>query len=126
MSGIWGIFDEDGALSVIDTARLKAMLDLGRETLLVDVRSDDEFRAGHLPGARHVELGEGFERRAQHWIGQRLGPVVTYANRDTKAAREAAERLSRLGLAEVYVYDDGVEGWRESSLPIQESPPAVA
>lgn len=35
-----------------------AVVELPGDAMLLDVREDDEWRAGHAPAARHVPLGE--------------------------------------------------------------------
>ena len=41
---------------------LKAQLDAGKTPMLVDVRSAEEYKAGHIPGAKSIPL-EGLSRR---------------------------------------------------------------
>jgi rhodanese-related sulfurtransferase len=44
----------------IDIAELAALR--ARGAPLIDVREDDEFGAGHVPGAQHIPLGQVPER----------------------------------------------------------------
>ena len=46
-------------------AALNELLQHAEKPLLVDVREDVEFAAGHLPGARHIPLGQLAERLAE-------------------------------------------------------------
>jgi rhodanese-related sulfurtransferase len=42
---------------------------------IIDVRGDDEYAAGHIPGARHIPADEISQRLAEIPRGR---PVVTY------------------------------------------------
>ncbi|MCC7019451.1 MAG: MBL fold metallo-hydrolase [Ardenticatenales bacterium] len=53
--------DDDPALPTIDVAELAAMLRSGAAHI-VDVRGLSEWKAGHLPGAVHIPLGEVADR----------------------------------------------------------------
>ena len=48
----------DPAIPIFFTGveRVKAQLDAGRPPVLVDVRSTEEYKAGHIPGAKSIPL----------------------------------------------------------------------
>ena len=54
---------------------LKAQLDAGKTPMLVDVRSAEEYKAGHIPGAKSIPL-EGLSSRLTE-IPRDI-PVVLY------------------------------------------------
>jgi rhodanese-related sulfurtransferase len=66
--------------------------------VLVDVRSPEEFAAGHLPGAINIPVGEVRARASE--IGTRDRPVVTYCRSGGRSARAAAT-LRELGFERV-------------------------
>jgi hypothetical protein len=59
----------------IGVERVKAQLDAGSPPVLVDVRSAEEYRAGHLPSARSIPLEMLPKRIAEI---PRDTPVVLY------------------------------------------------
>jgi uncharacterized membrane protein YfcA/rhodanese-related sulfurtransferase len=65
---------------------------------LVDVRTPDEFAAGHLPGAINIPVDE-IERRAGE-IGPLSRPIVTYCRSGARSGR-AKSALERMGFAQV-------------------------
>lgn len=80
--------------------------------LVVDVRDEFVFKAGHIPGAMSVPLAE------IHWragdvrarAGQR--PVVTYCSCPSEqTAASAAVTLSKLGIPNVSVLVGGYPEW---------------
>jgi rhodanese-related sulfurtransferase len=74
---------------------------------VVDVRSDSQFAAYHVPGAGHVLLDE-LPRR--EWI--RGETIVLYAETDARAA-SAARVLRALGGTDVHVLRGGLLAWIE-------------
>jgi 3-mercaptopyruvate sulfurtransferase SseA len=67
----------DPAIPIFFTGveHVKAQLDAGHPPLLVDVRSTEEYNAGHIPGARSIPL-EALPRRMAE-IPRDI-PVVLY------------------------------------------------
>jgi phage shock protein E len=69
-----------------------------RGALLVDVRTPEEFAAGHLPGAINVPVDE-IDRRASE-LGDPHRSVVLYCRSGRRSAR-AAELLGKRGFTAV-------------------------
>ena len=74
--------------------------------LVLDVRQDSEFAAGHVPGALHVELGRLAESAAE----LPGGPMSTMCMHGERAVT-AASLLERSGRAEVTVVVGGPDEW---------------
>lgn len=74
---------------------------VARGALLVDVRTPQEFAAGHVPGAINVPLQELGERL--HELGDQSRPIVVYCRSGARSATAKAI-LSRAGYG---VYDAG-------------------
>jgi phage shock protein E len=70
-----------------------------RGALLVDVRSPDEFAAGHLPNAVNVPVGELDARLGE--LGPKDRPLVLYCRSGNRSAR-AAGTLTRAGFTGVH------------------------
>jgi rhodanese-related sulfurtransferase len=102
----------------ISTAELKQKMQSG-PLAVFDVRGDVQFEQGHIPGAKTAPLGSLVFRVAH--VMNPDSEVVVYASGDDGLAQEAAERLEDLGLRNVHVYADGVQGWRARGLPVVES-----
>jgi len=88
------------AVETIDRGELIARLGRG-EAILIDVRPDEEFAAGHIDGARSIPLDE-LERRLAELPADReivaycRGPFCAYAHdavRRLQAAGRSARRL---------------------------------
>lgn len=85
------------------------------EVVVLDVRPEAEFTAGHLPYARSLPLAELQQRLAEL---PRDKPVVAYCRGPfCLMAKEAVELLSQQGYAATRL-EDGVAEWRAHGLPV--------
>src|SRR5687767_14678864 len=92
-----------------------ARLERGETFHFVDVREDDEWRAGHARGAIH--LGKGvIERDIETRIPGKADPIVLYCGGGFRSAL-AAEALGKMGYTNVESMDGGMRAWREAGLP---------
>jgi hydroxyacylglutathione hydrolase len=88
-------------------ALLHADDDLGIAPL--DVRQDNEWAAGHIPGAVHVELG-GLPQSA---VSVPAGPLTIYCGHGERAM-SAASLLEVDGHRQLAVLEGGFEGWEQA------------
>ena len=78
---------------------------------VLDIRQDAEFRAGHVPGALHIELGHLLTA-----VGRFSGDVPTVVMcGHGERAMGAASLLTRHGLTQVSVLAGGPEDWAEAN-----------
>jgi len=104
-----------GSLEPVDRDALVARVRTGAVTLL-DVRPEEEFRAGHLPGALSVPLGD-LERRLAELPRDR--EVVAYCRGPyCVLAVEAVELLRARGFEAIRM-EEGVPDWRARGLPVE-------
>jgi sulfur-carrier protein adenylyltransferase/sulfurtransferase len=76
---------------------------------IVDVRDDAAWRAGHIPGARHLAPAV-LEREVEKAIPDTAGEVVVYCERGLQSARAAAT-LVRRGYTRVSSLAGGWQRW---------------
>ncbi len=114
-----------GFLKLVESARarvrevsvedVRAMQARGESFRFVDVREDDEWRAGYCEGAVH--LGRGIiERDIEGQIPDAQSSVVLYCGGGFRSAL-AAESLAKMGYTNVVSMAGGIRSWREASLP---------
>lgn len=103
----------------ITTEELHALLESG-PLALYDVRGDVDYEMGHIPGAKTAPPGSlSFRVRSVMNPDTR---VVVYSNgSDCPLAADAAGRLENLGMRNVLLYTDGVNGWRDAGHELVES-----
>src|SRR5690554_6460068 len=75
--------------------RIKDRLDRGDAFHLVDVREDEEWGAGHLPGARHIGKGV-IERDIESHIPDPNAEIVLYCGGGYRSVL-AADALQKMG-----------------------------
>ncbi|MDZ4688850.1 MAG: rhodanese-like domain-containing protein [Planctomycetaceae bacterium] len=91
---------------------VKARQDRGEGFLLVDVREDHEWAAGHLPQATH--LGKGIiERDIETTAPDPATEIVLYCGGGYRSAL-AADALQKMGYTNVISMDGGFRGWKEA------------
>ena len=70
-----------------------------RGAVLLDVRTEDEYRRGHIGGSRNIPV-EKIDN-AVNLLHDKSAPVFVYCQSGSRA-RQAAGRLRKLGYTEVY------------------------
>lgn len=87
----------------------------GLGATILDVRTNTEFGAGHVPGALNIGLGGPFDS----WAGQLIkfdAPIVIVADDESKID-EAVIGLARVGIESVKGYlAGGMDAWRRAGL----------
>ncbi len=94
---------------------IKKRLDAKDHFILVDVREDNEWAKGHLPGAVH--LGKGIiERDIENAVPAKTTPMVLYCGGGYRSAL-AADNLQKMGYTDVMSMDGGWHGWVDAGFP---------
>lgn len=101
-------------VSEISAADLVARLADGPPVVLVDVREDHEWAAGHIPAAVHVGRGV-LERDAEALWPDPSTPLVLYCGGGFRSAL-AADAMQRLGFTDVRSLAGGVRTWQAAGL----------
>ena len=97
----------------VDEVRAKQAA--GEAFHFVDVREDDEWRAGYCEGAIH--LGRGvLERDVEGVIADDEACIVLYCGGGYRSAL-AAESLASMGYTNVLSMAGGIRSWRDAGLP---------
>lgn len=84
--------------------------------VLLDVRVDSDFRAGHIAGSVNVPFAQ-FTSRIGELEKYKGRPVVMVCNVGSSAA-DAARQLVKAGHAPVYCLAGGITAWRGENLPV--------
>jgi glyoxylase-like metal-dependent hydrolase (beta-lactamase superfamily II)/rhodanese-related sulfurtransferase len=87
------------------------------DLLVLDVREEGAFKAGHIPGARHLPRGQ-LELRVNEEIPDPTPRIVTYCEFG-KISTLAALTLRQLGFMRTTALDGGMKAWREGGYPTE-------
>ena len=107
-------FDQRDSLEPVSRAELMQRLRAGTVTI-IDVRPEDEFALGHLPGALNIPL-RGLEdrlgeiNRKQEVVAYCRGPYCVLSYEAVAALRARGFKARRL--------EDGLPEWRVAGLPV--------
>jgi rhodanese-related sulfurtransferase len=109
--------DAKSRIKEADFRDIKRRLDSREKLTLVDVREDNEWARGHLPGAVH--LGKGIiERDIEEALPDKDAPLVLYCGGGFRSAL-VADNLQKMGYTNVISMDGGWRGWTTAGYPIE-------
>jgi rhodanese-related sulfurtransferase len=91
----------------------------GDGALLVDVREDDEWAAGHAPAAVHVPLGDLSDAKLAQLDEQRGDGELIFICRSGNRSGQAAAAAQAAGLADVASVAGGMGDWAAAGLPLE-------
>lgn len=105
-----------GSLHVVDTGEVKRRVESDADNwTLLDVRDDDEVKAGRVPGARHAYVGELPETLKELDRDRRYTVMCGSGSRATIAA----SLLLRGGLEQVDLYLGSFAAWSGQDLAVE-------
>lgn len=101
-------------LPLIEPEELQSALEKDEKIVVVDVRTQDEWDAGHLDKAKHIELGE---------VQKNIAAIPKDAKmiamcRSGQRSSIAASLLKRYGFNDVSHLKGGILAWSEAQLPL--------
>ncbi len=104
-------------LSGVEEANtLKATRLYNEDALILDVREDKEFAAGHIPKAKHIPLGK-LATRIQELDKHKAKPILVTCRSGQRSAR-ACGILKKAGFTTVYNQAGGIIAWERANLPV--------
>jgi rhodanese-related sulfurtransferase len=88
-----------------------------KNALVLDVREQSEYEAGHILNSKLIPMGKLLER-----IGElekyRERPIVAVCRTGQRSA-SACALLGKQGFGQVYNLSGGVMAWQKASLPLE-------
>jgi sulfur-carrier protein adenylyltransferase/sulfurtransferase len=103
-------------IAEVDAGRARELID-SEAPLVLDVREQDEWDEGHLPGAVHIPRGN-LESRIERAEPDRSRSIVVYCAAGNRSAF-AAKTLEELGYADVVSLSGGFTDWKRNGFPIE-------
>lgn len=88
-----------------------------KNALILDVREQGEYDAGHILNSKLIPLGK---------LGERIGELEKYRERPLVVVCRSGQRsasacvlLGKKGFAQAYNLNGGVTAWQKASLPLE-------
>jgi rhodanese-related sulfurtransferase len=101
-----------------DVDHIAAMQLINRSNALVlDVREQSEYDAGHILNSKLVPLGK-LKERSGELEKYRERPIVAVC-RSGQRSTEACAMLGKLGFTQVHNLSGGINAWQKASLPLE-------
>lgn len=110
------VTDAKSRVRELTIADVKAKLTQPASFLLIDVREESEWNAGHLPHALHIGKGV-IERDIETKVPDTGTELILYCGGGYRSAL-AADSLQKMGYTNVYSMDGGFRGWKEAGNDI--------
>ena len=98
---------EDG-YQRISQEEAKEMIDT-QDVIILDVREQDEYESGHIPGAVLLPVGTIDEETAAEVIPEKDSTVLVYC-RSGNRSKTASSALTELGYTNIYEFG-GINTW---------------
>lgn len=108
---------------MMTTEETQLYLQEGRNVLVVDARSPEEYMLGHIPGAINIPEGQVNEyfKKFEKQIRQANLLIIYCSGGSCGTSEEVARELIAKGISDskVAVDQDGLPGWIRSKKPIE-------
>ena len=105
----------DGATHV-DPAGAEKLIQEGKVAVL-DVRTADEYKEGHIAGAKNIDFTESdFEKQAGEL--DKSKPLLVHCGSGRRST-SSLEILQKLGFQHLYHLDGGLKAWQAAGKPTE-------
>ncbi|MBS1832289.1 MAG: sulfurtransferase [Acidobacteria bacterium] len=112
--------DAKSRVKETDIAGYQKLVAEGVPHVLVDVREDNEWAAGHAEGAVHLSKGI-IERDIETKIPDKDTKIVLYCGGGFRSAL-VADNLQKMGYSDPISLDGGWKAWVAAALPTSTKP----
>jgi rhodanese-related sulfurtransferase len=109
-------------IGVVTPDAIAPQLESDARPLLLDVRSEDEYREGHIPGAVNIPYHE-LPGRLDELAGAKTQAIVVYCEIGVRAGI-AELVLDQAGFEQVSLLAGHMQAWRDAGLPVDTVSPA--
>ncbi|MFD0913400.1 rhodanese-like domain-containing protein [Methylophilus luteus] len=110
------MFSRSAAGSTLVSVTEAVMLMSRKKVLVLDVREADEFKQGHLQGARNVPLSQ-LAGRVKELEKFKDKPVLLVCERGNRT-RAAVKVLKQQQFTALHQLKGGVQAWSEAKMPL--------
>ncbi|MDF7679413.1 rhodanese-like domain-containing protein [Enterobacteriaceae bacterium ESL0689] len=87
------------------------------DAVVVDLRSSDDFRKGHILGAINVLPGDIKANNIGKLEKHKAQPIIVVDSTGMQV-QEPASELNKAGFEKVFVLKEGIAGWNSENLPL--------
>lgn len=114
---LWPMLNRGGSSGVPNLTPNEAVLMMNRnQVLILDVRDEAEFAAGHISNAKHIPVAE---------LGSRIKEIQKYKNKPVIVncqggvrSSKACNILRKLEFTQLNNLQGGLNAWTQAKLPL--------
>ncbi|QGM80084.1 rhodanese-like domain-containing protein [Otariodibacter oris] len=103
-------------IKVVDNAQITQLINK-EDAVVLDVRSEDEFRSGHIIESVHL-FPSDIKQNKTHTIDKYKETPLVVVDGNGMTAQSIASVLAKQGFNKVYALKEGIAGWRTANLPL--------
>ena len=100
----------------LSPSRATRLMNNQSDTMVLDIRTAVEFKAGHIKGAKNTPLAD-FSGSVGELSENKNQPVLVYCNTGSTATR-AIKLLKNAGFEKINNLEGGIAAWKEANLPL--------
>jgi phage shock protein E len=106
---------DDAKTRIREVSAKQASDEQSKGAVLIDVRENDEFAAGHAKNAVHLSKGL-IELHIEDAVPNTSTPIICYCGGGSRSAL-AADNLKKMGYTNVASMAGGFRDWKNDGLP---------
>ncbi len=104
------------SVTMVNVSTAKALLAQEKDAILIDVRTPDEFAAGHIEGAQNFDLrNPDFVNKIDKL--DKNEHYIVYCRSGVRSA-QATQIMDELGFSKITNVDGGITAWIEADYPV--------
>ncbi|MFC4655426.1 MULTISPECIES: rhodanese-like domain-containing protein [Rheinheimera] len=88
-----------------------------KDATVLDIRSDADFRKGHITGARNITASQIQAAGLPGLENQKDNPIIVVCQAGM-SAQGVADSLNKQGFSQVFVLQGGMNSWTGANLPL--------
>ncbi|MUI54843.1 rhodanese-like domain-containing protein [Aliivibrio fischeri] len=100
----------------VDPAQATTLMNR-EDAIVLDIRSKDEFKSGHITDARHILLSDIKAGNLSGLENSKTTPIIVVC-KTGQTAQAAANDLHKAGFEQVKLLKNGLISWNEANLPL--------
>ncbi|WP_115720339.1 rhodanese-like domain-containing protein [Gallaecimonas mangrovi] len=88
------------------------------DSVVVDIRSQADFKKGHIANALNLAKDELLKGEATRLEKHKDAPIIVVCDMG-HSAQQVAKQLKKGGFKSVFVLSGGIQGWRDAGMPVK-------
>lgn len=114
-ASVFGEAPKPANVTDVTPEQAEKLLKENPKTIVLDVRTADEFKAGHIPGAKNVDFfDDGFAKQVAA-----LDPATPILVHCAAGGRSAQALPALKDKKAVYHLKEGFKGWEKAGKPVE-------